>query len=282
MNANAFPTRHQFDQAAAYIRAHTQHRPTIGLILGSGLSSLAADVKAADIFAYASIPHFPSSTVKGHPGRLIVGTMEGQKLAVMQGRIHYYEGYTMQQVTFPIRVMHLLGIDTLIVTNAAGGLASHFTPGDLMLILDHINMVGMTGHNPLSGPNDPDFGPRFPDMAHAYDPALIRIARQVAQAEHISLQEGVYTCLAGPSFETPTEVRFLRLIGADAVGMSTAPETIVARHMGMRVLGISGITNVHALDPAQPQETSHQEVLEAGQIIAPRMITLIRGVLKRL
>jgi purine-nucleoside phosphorylase len=208
--------------------------------------------------------------------------MEGLDLVVMQGRIHYYEGYTMQQVTFPVRVLHLLGIDTLIVTNAAGGLASHFVPGDLMLISDHINLVGIAGQNPLIGPNDSNLGPRFPDMAHAYDPTLREVARQVAQAEHISLQEGVYACLSGPSFETPTEVRFLRLIGADAVGMSTAPEVVVARHMGVRVLGLSGITNVHALDPARPQETSHKEVLEAGQVIAPRMIALIRGVLKRL
>ena len=200
----------------------------------------------------------------------------------MQGRTHFYEGYTMRQVTFPVRVMRLLGMETLIVTNAAGGLASHLAPGDLMLIADHINLVGMAGQNPLIGPNDPGLGPRFPDMAQPYDPALRDIARHVGQAAAIRLHEGVYVCLAGPSFETPSEVRFLRLIGADAVGMSTVPEVIVARHMNVRVLGISGITNVHSFDPARPQETSHEEVLEAGKVIAPRMIQLIRGILEQL
>jgi purine-nucleoside phosphorylase len=178
--------------------------------------------------------------------------------------------------------MGLLGIHTLIVTNAAGGLAAGFTPGELMLITDHINMVGMAGHNPLIGANDPELGPRFPDMSQAYDLELQQIARQVARSAGIPLQEGVYVCLAGPSFETPTEIRFLRLIGADAVGMSTVHEVIVARHMGLRVLGVSGITNAHAPDAAPPQETTHQEVLETGQIIAPRLLALTRGVLRQL
>jgi purine-nucleoside phosphorylase len=282
MNTDASPTRSQYEESVTYVRKGTQYRPTVGLILGSGLSPLAEDIESADIFPYTSIPHFPASTVAGHRGRLVIGTMEGREVVAMQGRIHYYEGYAMQQVTFPIRVMCLLGVDTLIVTNAAGGLASRFTPGDLMLISDHINLVGMAGHNPLIGPNDPSLGPRFPDMSNAYDPALRVVTRQVAQAEQIALQEGVYICLAGPSFETPAEVRALRLIGADAVGMSTVHEVIVARHMGVRVLGISGITNVHAADASQPQETTHQEVLEAGRVIAPHLIALIRGVLKRL
>jgi purine-nucleoside phosphorylase len=188
----------------------------------------------------------------------------------------------MQQVTFPIRVMCLLGIHTLIVTNAAGGLATQFVPGDLMLIADHINFAGMGGHNPLIGPNDPGFGPRFPDMSQAYDPGLRSCARQIAQREGIPLHQGVYVCLAGPNFETPAEISFLRLIGADAVGMSTVHEVIVARHMGMRVLGVSGISNVHSADPTRPQETSHQEVLEVGQIIAPRMLALLRGVLEQI
>lgn len=282
MSTTALPMRDQYAEACAYVREHTRHRPTIGIILGSGLSPLADNVESADIFPYTSIPHFPSSTVPGHAGRLVIGSLAGHQVLVMQGRFHFYEGYAIQQVTLPIRVMGLFGIDMLIVTNAAGGLASRLSPGELMLISDHINLVGMGGHNPLIGPNDPDLGPRFPDMSQAYDPGLREIARQVAQAREIPLQEGVYACLAGPAFETPAEVSFLRVIGADAVGMSTAPEVIVARHMGMRVLGVSGITNVHATDTSPPQETTHEEVLEAGQIIAPRMISLIRGVLQQL
>lgn len=282
MNANSFPTRDQVKDAAAYVRQSTHHRPTIGLILGSGLSPLAESIEGADFLPYTSIPHFPTSTVAGHAGRLVLGTMEGRPVMAMQGRVHFYEGYAIQQVTFPVRVMGLLGVDTLIVTNAAGGLAQRFAPGDLMLIRDHINLIGLAGHNPLIGPNDPDFGPRFPDMAMAYDPALREIARQVASAQGLALHEGVYVCISGPSFETPMEVGFLRIIGADAVGMSTAHEVIVARHMGIRVLGISGITNVHSFDTSQPQETSHQEVLETGQVIAPRLTALIRGILKQL
>ena len=283
MTATAEPlTQQPYRETAAYIRERTQLEPTIGLVLGSGLGSLADQLDQADVFPYEQLPHFARTTVHGHTGRLLVGKLEGQTVLVMQGRFHFYEGHTMQHVTFPIRVMGVLGIQTLIVTNAAGGIASQFTPGDLMLITDHINMVGMSGHNPLIGPNDPDLGPRFPDMSQAYDLGLQEVARQVARASDIPLQEGVYVCLAGPSFETPTEIRFLRLIGADAVGMSTVHEVIVARHMGLRVLGISGITNVHAADSAPPQETTHQEVLETGQIIAPRLLALIRGVLRQL
>jgi purine-nucleoside phosphorylase len=275
-------TQQHYREAAAYIRERTQLEPTIGLILGSGLSSLADELDQADIFPYRQLPHFAQTTVHGHMGRLLVGKLEGQTVLVMQGRFHFYEGHTMQRVTFPVRVMGVLGIQTLIVTNAAGGIAPQFTAGELMLITDHINVVGMSGHNPLIGANDPELGPRFPDMSQAYDPGLQEVARQVARASDIPLQEGVYVCLAGPSFETPTEIRFLRLIGADAVGMSTVHEVIVARHMGLRVLGISGITNVHAADSAPPQETTHQEVLETGRVIAPRLMALIRGVLRQL
>jgi purine-nucleoside phosphorylase len=277
-----FIGRQQYVEAAAYIRERTEQQPTIGLVLGSGLSSLAEQLDQADSFPYQQLPHFAQTTVHGHTGRLLVGKLEGQTLVVMQGRFHFYEGHPIQRVTFPIRVMGMLGIQTLIVTNAAGGLGAGFTPGELMLITDHINMVGMSGHNPLIGPNDPDLGPRFPDMSQAYDLELQKIARQVAHASGIPLQEGVYVCLAGPSFETPTEIRFLRLVGADAVGMSTVHEVIVARHMGIRVLGLSGITNVHAPDSSPPQETTHQEVLETGRIITPRLLTLIRGILKQL
>lgn len=282
MNANAFLPRQHLEQAASYVREHTRHRPAVGLILGSGLSPLADQIEQADILPYASIPHFAAATVHGHTGRLVIGSLEQHVMLAMQGRFHYYEGHAIQQVTLPIRVMGLLGIHTLIVTNAAGGISAGYTPGDLMLIADHINLVGMAGHNPLIGPNDPDLGPRFPDMSQAYDPTLRQIARQVARAEGIPLQEGVYVGLAGPSFETPAEIRFLSLIGAHAVGMSTVHEVIVARHMGMRVLGISGISNVHSTDPSRPQETSHQEVLEAGRVLAPRLMTLVRGILRQL
>ena len=282
MNENAFLPRHHFEQAASYVREHSRHRPTIGLVLGSGLSPLADQIEQADTLPYASIPNFAATTVHGHTGRLVIGTLEQHTVLAMQGRFHFYEGHTIQQITLPIRLMGLLGIDTLIVTNAAGGISADYTPGDLMLIADHINLVGMAGHSPLIGPNDPDFGPRFPDMSQAYDPALRHIAREVARAEEIPLQEGVYVCLAGPSFETPAEIRFLSLIGANAVGMSTVHEVIVARHMGMRVLGISGISNVHSTDPARPQETSHQEVLEAGLVLAPRLMALLCGILRQL
>ncbi|MBN1580718.1 MAG: purine-nucleoside phosphorylase [Anaerolineae bacterium] len=282
MDKNHFPTRDAFQAAADNILSRTQHRLQIGIILGSGMNPLADSVSDADILPYETIPHFVSSTVAGHTGRLAIGRLEKCSVLVMQGRIHYYEGYSMQQVTFPIRVMHFLGIHTLIVTNAAGGLRPEFTPGDLMLLSDHINLIGMAGHNPLNGPNDSDLGPRFPDMSQAYDPALRSIARTVAEKERIPLYEGVYICLAGPSFETPADIRFLRIIGADAVGMSTVPEVTVARHMGMRVLGISGISNVLVSETGQHQETTHEEVLEAGQIIVPRLTALIRGVLRQL
>jgi purine-nucleoside phosphorylase len=272
----------EMQEAIAFIRERTQYQPKIGLVLGSGLSPLAQEIENADIIPYTKIPHFPSSTVQGHSGQLVIGEIGEHQVVVMQGRVHFYEGYSMRQVVFPIRIMGLLGIHTLIVTNAAGGLAEEYTPGDLMLIKDHINFVGMAGQNPLIGPNDPDLGPRFPDMAHAYDPALRQLARQVAQDNDIPLHQGVYICLAGPSFETPYEVRFLRMIGVDAVGMSTVPEVIAARHMDLRVLGISSITNVHSTDPDRPYKTSHQEVLEAGKTIAPRMIALIRGILEKL
>ena len=282
MNADTPTYREQLDQAVAFIGERTRYRPTVGMILGSGLSPLADEVRDADVFPYASIPHFAATTVHGHAGRLVIGTLEQRPVLVMQGRFHFYEGHTMRQVTLPVRVMCLLGIETLIVTNAAGGLSADYTPGDLMLISDHINLVGMAGRNPLIGPNDPDLGPRFPDMSQAYDPALRQSARQVARVEGIPLREGIYACLAGPSFETPAEIGFLRLIGANAVGMSTVHEVIVARHMGVRVLGISGISNVHSTDPSRPQETSHQEVLETGRVLAPRLMTLLRGILRQL
>ncbi|MFN2219036.1 MAG: purine-nucleoside phosphorylase, partial [Anaerolineae bacterium] len=201
---------------------------------------------------------------------------------IMQGRVHFYEGYPMAQVVFPVRVMQVMGIEILIVTNAAGGLNPDFHAGDLMLITDHLNVVGMGGNNPLFGPNDPTLGPRFPDMSQAYDPKLGRLALEVAREHGIPLRQGIYAGLAGPSFETPAEIRFLRTIGADAVGMSTVTEVTVARHGGIRVLGVSGISNVALAEPDEDHETSHEEVLAAGQLMVPRLTALIRGVLARL
>lgn len=275
-------TRKQFEEAASFVRGRTRHEPRIGLILGSGLNPLADTAADADVIPYAEILHFPKPTVEGHVGRLVIGRLAGTVVLIMQGRVHFYEGYTMQQVTFPIRVMQLMGVQTLMVTNAAGGLNPAFRAGELMLIADHINLVGMVGNSPLNGPNDPTLGPRFPDMSQAYDPDLRGMAREVAQVEGIPLHEGVYAGLAGPSFETPADIRFLRTIGADAVGMSTVPEVTVARHGGLRVLGVSGISNVACSEPVPGQGASHEEVLLAGQQIVPRLTALLCGVLARL
>jgi purine-nucleoside phosphorylase len=275
-------TRQEYQAAADYVRSQSGYEPKIGLILGSGLNPLADSVEAADVIPYDQIPHFPQPTVEGHVGRLVLGRLQGRQVMVMQGRVHFYEGYPIQQVVFPVRVMQVMGIEILLVTNAAGGLNPAFRPGELMLIRDHLNIIGMTGNNPLFGPNDPSLGPRFPDMSQAYDPALRRLARQVAEEEALPLHEGVYAGLSGPSFETPAEIRFLRLIGADAVGMSTTPEVTVARHGGMRAMGVSGISNVAIDEPVDGQEASHEEVLEAGRQIVPRLTRLLCGVLDRL
>lgn len=278
------PTQQHFAEAAAVIQQacgpHLQ--PHIAIVLGSGLGALADEVLDAVIIDYRDIPHFPLSTIPGHMGRLVIGHLQGKPVLIMQGRTHYYEGYSMQQVTLPIRVFRRLGVETLILTNAAGGVNLRYKAGDIMLITDHINLVGMAGLNPLRGPHDPALGPRFLDMSKAYDRELRQLAEQVAAEAGIPLHRGVYMCLAGPTFETPADIRFLRLIGADAVGMSTVPETIVARHGGMRVLGFSGISNV-AIDEVDAEgEASHEEVLEAGKLLVPRLLTLIKGVLARL
>ncbi|MGE5775194.1 MAG: purine-nucleoside phosphorylase [Chloroflexota bacterium] len=275
-----FVTLEQIDQAADAIRKRTSYRPRVGLILGSGLNSLADSVKEPDILPYADLPNWPVSTVEGHVGQLVIGELEGQPVLVMQGRIHFYEGYSMSQITLPVRVMLRLGLEMMFVTNAAGGVNPDFAPGDVMLITDHLNLVGMTGANPLMGPNIDELGPRFPDMSQAYDRKLMETARQVAGKENISLREGVYCALSGPSFEGPADLRFLRIAGADAVGMSTVPEVIVARHGGMRVLGFSGISNKANLDGSTV--TTHQEVIEAGKVITPKMEKIIRGVLRAL
>ena len=277
-----FFSQSDFEASAATIQRRTEVRPRVGLILGSGLSTLADAVEDGVVIPYGEIPHFPVSTVEGHVGRLVVGRLEGQAVAVMQGRAHYYEGYSMAEIAFPVRVLQVLGIEILVITNAAGGLNSEFRAGDPMLITDHINLIGMSGLNPLRGPNLDDFGPRFPDMSQAYDPELRTLARQVAREAGVVLREGVYICLAGPSFETPADLGFLRVIGADAVGMSTVPEATVARHGGTRVLGLSGISNVLPVEGAPPVETTHEEVLEAGRMLVPRLEAIIRGVLREI
>jgi purine-nucleoside phosphorylase len=262
------------------VRSRMKIQPRLALILGTGLGNLAEAVESPVIIPYNEIPEWPLSTVVGHAGRLVIGNLEEQPILVMQGRIHFYEGYTMQQVTLPVRVMQKLGIEILIVTNAAGAINPDYSPGDLMLITDNLNLSGMCGLNPLIGPNLEEFGPRFPDMSQAYDRSLCDAARNVARKKQVLLHEGVYAGLSGPSFESPADLRFLRSAGADAVGMSTVSEVIIARHGGTRVLGFSGISNKANLDGNTI--TSHEEVLEAGRILVPKLEKVLRGVLKTL
>ncbi len=249
------------------------------IILGSGLGALADEVADAMRIPYADIPGFARSTVQGHKGQFVIGTLFGVPVAIMQGRMHFYEGYPLWQVTLPVRVARAMGATHMIVTNAAGGINRAFNVADVMLITDHINLVGMAGHNPLIGPNLDEYGPRFPEMTTAYDPELRQHAVRAAQAAGILLHQGVYVCLAGPNFETPAELRFLRMIGVDAVGMSTVHEVLVARHAGLRVLGLSGITNVARLSADEGEPPSHEEVMQASAQIAPKIFAIVRGVL---
>lgn len=273
-------TMKEINQAVDAIRGRTDIKPEVGMILGTGLGDLADRVEEAVIIPTSQLPNWPISTIEGHKGRLVIGKLEGVDVLVLQGRTHFYEGYSMNQVTLPVRVMQRLGCEKLVVTNAAGAINSDFVPGDLMLINDHINLIGMGGANPLFGPNLDEFGPRFPDMSQPYDRDLLAKARQACAEADIAYQEGVYVSLSGPSFESPAELRFLHGIGADAVGMSTVPEVIVARHGDMRVLGISGISNKANLDGSTI--TTHEEVLEAGKVLVPKLTALIRGFLKKL
>ncbi|MDM7921618.1 MAG: purine-nucleoside phosphorylase [Pyrinomonadaceae bacterium] len=263
-------------EAAEFIKLKSGKAPKIAVVLGSGLGAFADDLENAVRLPYDGIPHFVRSTVEGHAGQLVIGEVDGVSIAVQQGRFHYYEGYDMQQVMFPMRVFARMGIETVILTNAAGSLNSEMAPGSLMLISDHINMMGV---NPLRGPNDARFGPRFPDMTQVYDRELQKIANNAANAiaderaaagtdseRHDFMHRGVYCALSGPTYETPTEIRLYRILGADAVGMSTVPEAIAARHQGMRVLGISCITNFGAGMLDQPID--HQEVMETGARVA--------------
>lgn len=263
----------QIKEASAYIKKRTAYKPKIGLILGSGLGELADTIAPAEHYNYEDIPHFPVSTVTGHNGKLVIGNFEGKEVMAMQGRIHYYEGYSMKQVTFPVRVMKALGVEVLIVTNACGGLNEDLYVGALMLIRDHINMMP---ENPLRGPNLDELGPRFPDMLHTYDQDLIQLAKEVAEENGQEVFEGVHCAVTGPTFETHAEMHMLKVIGADTVGMSTIPEAIVARHAGIRTLGISAVTDMSGME-----EVSHESVIKAANEIKPRFISLIRGVVRK-
>lgn len=273
------PTLEEIDAITRAIQARSDLRPRVALVLGSGLGPLAEAVETATRISVGELPGWPVSGVEGHVGRLVLGTLDGAPVCVVQGRVHFYEGYSMQRLGVPVRVMRRLGAEILIVTNAAGGLNSDFAVGDLMMIVDQLFLPGIAGHSPLRGPNLDEFGPRFPDMSQAYDRELRELAKAVAKEAGIQLHEGVYVSLAGPSFETPAELRWLRTLGGDAVGMSTAHEVVVARHSGMRTLGFSAITNLASFDGSSP--ASHGEVLEAGKLVAPKLETVIRGVLRR-
>lgn len=262
-------------KAADFIAGKTTTKPTIGLILGSGLGVLGDEIPGADAIDYGDIPGFPVSTVEGHAGRLVFGDLGGKSVVIMQGRFHYYEGYSMDEVVFPVRVMKLLGVEKMVVTNAAGGVNAGFLPGDLMLITDHIKFFT---DSPLRGHNIPEFGPRFNDMSTAYTPDLRVLAKTVAAAKGIDVREGVYAHMPGPSFETPAEIRMLRTLGADAVGMSTVPEVITAAHASMQVLGISAISNMAAGILDQP--LNHEEVIETGRMVRDKFVGLVKAVVE--
>ncbi|GAC1387344.1 MAG: purine-nucleoside phosphorylase [Ktedonobacteraceae bacterium] len=269
----------QVREAAAVIQMRTSLKPAVALILGSGLGNLVTEISDAVAIPYTEIPHFARSTVIGHVGRLLLGMFAGVPVVAMQGRFHLYEGYPLPVLTLPVRVMRLLGAHTLLVTNAAGGVNPAYRPGDFMLIRDHINMPGLAGTNPLIGTNDERFGERFPPLAEAYDAKLSMLAHSVAAMfPEITLHEGIYTMVGGPNYETAAELKFLRMIGADAVGMSTVPEVLVARHAGMRVLGLSLITN--AATGNETQKVNHDEVLAAANAARPKFAALVRGIVQ--
>ncbi|WP_047979991.1 purine-nucleoside phosphorylase [Ornithinibacillus contaminans] len=264
-------------EASQFIESKLTVKPELALVLGSGLGVLAEEIENPTIISYQEIPYFPESTVSGHKGQLVIGTLEGKTVLAMQGRFHFYEGYTMQQVTFPMRVMKQLGIQSLIVTNAAGGINETFNPGDLMIITDHINNMGTS---PLIGPNDDRLGARFPDMSQGYDKAYIQHALQCAEELNLSVQTGVYVGNTGPAYETPAEVRMLRTLGGDAVGMSTVPEVIVASHGNMRVLGISCISNMAAGILDQP--LTHDEVMETTDMVKQNFLQFVKKIISSL
>ncbi|MEM1502080.1 purine-nucleoside phosphorylase [Domibacillus sp. 8LH] len=265
------------EEAAGFLKEKLNVTPEIGLILGSGLGVLADEVENAVSIPYETIPHFPVSTVEGHAGELVIGTLSGKTVAAMKGRFHYYEGYSFQEVTFPVRVMKALGIETIIVTNAAGGVNESFEPGDLMLISDHLNLMG---GNPLIGKNDSRLGVRFPDMSVAYSRELRELAKKAAERIGLNVREGVYAGNTGPVYETPAEVRMARVLGADAVGMSTVPEVIAARHSGMNVLGISCISNMAAGILDQP--LAHDEVIETTEKVRAEFLAYVKEIVQSL
>ncbi|HEY7192848.1 MAG TPA: purine-nucleoside phosphorylase [Gemmatimonadales bacterium] len=264
------------EQAVAHVRGRTSATPEVAIVLGSGLGDFANRLRDAVSMPYSELPHWPASNVVGHEGRLVLGTLAGKRVAALSGRVHYYEGHDLRTVTFATRVMGRLGVKTLILTNAAGGIDVALTPGTLMIIEDHINLLGS---NPLIGPNDDRFGPRFPDMSEVYSKRLRTLAADVAAAQGQAVGRGVYVALHGPSYETPAEIRFLRTIGADAVGMSTVPEAIVARHMGLEVLGLSCISNAAA--GVLPQPLNHDEVMEVARRVRDVFARLLEGIIAR-
>ena len=279
MSARANPTTlyDRAQRAADQIRSRTQTAPLIAVVLGSGLGAFADDLTESTSVAYQEIPGFAQATVEGHAGRLVIGKAGEVPIAAMQGRFHFYEGYSLDDVTFPVRVLKLLGVRTLILTNAAGSLNTEFTPGSLLVISDHINLMGA---NPLIGPNEDRFGPRFPDLTSTYEPELQSLVIEEAKLMDIDMRRGVYAALSGPSYETPAEIHMVRTLGADAVGMSTVPEAIVARHMGMSIIGISCITNLAAGVSNRPID--HGQVMEIGNRVRAQFTELLRRVIAKL
>lgn len=262
-------------EAVRFVQSHTALRPSVGLVLGSGLGAFARSLEKATAIPYGEIKHFPVSTAVGHSGELVIGSSQGVPVAVLSGRAHVYEGYSFQEVVFPVRVLARLGVKTLILTNAAGSVNVNYKPGELMVISDHINLMG---GNPMIGPNDDELGQRFFDMSEAYDPRLREIAEKACWKAGVTVRKGVYLALSGPSYETPAEIRMLRTLGADAVGMSTVPEVIAARHMGIRVLGISCITNMAAGVTKKPLD--HREVLEVGEKVKAGLIEVLGRIIQ--
>jgi len=275
--ANPLTSYERAQRATQFIHSRTSTAPSVAVVLGSGLGAFADELSDATAIGYDEIPGFAHATVEGHAGRLVIGKAGNVAVAAMQGRFHFYEGYSLEEVTLPIRVLNLLGVNTLMLTNAAGSLNTELTPGSLMVISDHINLMGV---NPLIGPNEEKFGPRFPDLSVAYDPDLQSLVIDEANAMGLSLRRGVYASLTGPSYETPAEIHMVRTLGADAVGMSTVPEAIVARHMDMRVIGISCITNLAAGVSSRPID--HSQVMEIGESVRGQFTELLRRVIAKL
>jgi purine-nucleoside phosphorylase len=267
----------QIQETRQTIQSRWKGKPRVGIILGTGLGGLAEEIQAEASFPYSELPHFPVSSVQSHAGRLVCGNLAGKSVVAMEGRIHAYEGYSLKQITFPVRVMKALGCEVLVVTNAAGGMNPQYAKGDLMIIEDHINLMG---DNPLIGKNDDRLGIRFPDMCHPYDPQLIELAQKVAREERVSAQKGVFVAVTGPNLETRAEYRFLRGIGADAVGMSTVPEAIVAVHAGLRTLGISIITDMCLPDALEP--VSLPEIIATANAAEKKLRVLVKRVLSEL